>query len=192
MADLEIVFVFLSAILGSALCEYCTKRKFYFYSSFDYQYQTIYCPFGCCGPFSDEYCCIGNAGYIVGIVVAAIAGIAMLVAVICCCIKKSGAKGRVVHPTIVGGVPAVTTQYTQSTGFVGPSAPPSYSSVAYTSYGGMYPQPAMPPPYPYPPGPGVAPLNPAYDQTGQHQAFAKQTGAFETPTYSSPASNGFN
>ncbi|KAK7101392.1 uncharacterized protein [Littorina saxatilis] len=124
-------------------------------------YDTTYCAYGCCGYYPSQYCCSFSVGVIVGGVIGSIAGIAILVALICCCVK-SGQRGRVVttQPWSMGntGVAVVSSNNsnTQYSGYnpgygqpmgaqpmgAQPMQPPPYSGPA-PAYG--YPNPAYPP-----------------------------------------------
>ncbi|XP_055883759.1 protein shisa-5-like [Biomphalaria glabrata] len=182
MAELSYIVLLLYFMIEVVLADYCTKTEWSFLY-YGYRQKEFYCPFGCCGSYNYEYCCIGHAGYIVGLVFAGIAGLAFIISLICCCLKKSNSKGRIVEPTVTTTV--LTQQhYDQASGFVGPTAPPTYSSVAYsTAYTAPMGSGSVPPPYSYIQTP------PYGHQTGydQQQYSSKPPNPnMEPNTYASP------
>ncbi|XP_059175673.1 protein shisa-4-like [Physella acuta] len=171
---------------GIAASEYCTER-YYNYLLFGNTYATrsIYCPFGCCGNYNDEYCCINNAGYIIGIVFGGIVGLIFLITIICCCVKHSASstRGRTIQPA-----PVANGHTTHTTTFITPTAPPNYSSVAYsTSYSQPLNGAAPLPQYSYPPA-QFAPPYPGYNQNLGPPVYSKPGSNIDPPpSYSSPA-----
>ncbi|KAL3842869.1 hypothetical protein ACJMK2_020844 [Sinanodonta woodiana] len=68
---------FLVSHIGCALGEYCS----YYTGSLFQAY--MFCPYGCCGYYSNQYCC-ANVGAIVGGVIGALAGLGILITIISC------------------------------------------------------------------------------------------------------------
>ncbi|CAL1531478.1 unnamed protein product [Lymnaea stagnalis] len=192
MARFEFVYFILSALFGTSLCEYCYYSASYIFGS--YSRYSKYCPFGCCGTSSYQYCCVTNAGYIVAIVAAVIFCVSVIVTIVCCC-RRRAMNTRMTTTTVVGGPPTVmggpTTVINPHATYITPNGktvtPPSYPSVMYSSnnYGQ---QVAMTPPYqpyPYPnQAGGVASMDSGLPR--------KQDNPFDPPSYSSPATYGFN
>ncbi|KAH9520437.1 hypothetical protein Btru_060782 [Bulinus truncatus] len=113
---LLLFYSFIDAVMG----DYCYRTEWsLIYLA--YRRKEFYCPFGCCGTYNNEYCCIGHAGYIVGLVLAGIAGLAFIIALICCCLKKSGSKGRTIEPAVTTTVVSQQQHYDQTSGFIGPT-----------------------------------------------------------------------
>ncbi|BFY97899.1 hypothetical protein BsWGS_00939 [Bradybaena similaris] len=161
--------------------EYCTSYSYWS------TYRTFHCTFGCCGPSSDQYCCAGNAGAIVGIVLGAICAIAVVATIICCCVKQHNHRGQVIHQAPGAGT-FVASHTTSSNIFVVPTGgPPSHNSPYPMQYNNVYGGPGRPPTaFPAPPGysqPGF-PVAPGYNQTGVLQPPTyNQTGVLQPPTY---------
>jgi len=105
------------------------------------------------------------AGIIVGIIFAAIFGLALLTAITCCFIKKKNQRGRVVQPAQRGNewLGPVTSNI-----FIVPSGapPPAYSSQGYAQPYSPYAGYTLAPSAPGAPAyhPGAAPMPPAYSQ----------------------------
>ncbi|XP_076468843.1 uncharacterized protein LOC143299492 [Babylonia areolata] len=171
-----LLFVLLFCVTGVEAGEYCYTSG----SSYWGGYSTTYCSYGCCGSSTyNQYCCGAEVGLIVGCVFAAIVGIAILVTLVCCCIKHQGHSGRVVNPapatTRHGPGANVTVVYSGTSGqypgaqphpygmqpMGGPQQPPAYKSVENPPPAYNYSDPAYPPPtaptYPPPPGPAQPP-----------------------------------
>ncbi|XP_005093104.2 protein shisa-5 [Aplysia californica] len=193
MVQLWICFlVVFSTFLDYAMSEYCYER-YYSYFAMDYRTRSIHCSFGCCGPSYDEYCCVSNAGIIVGIVFAGIFGIALITAIVCCFIKQKGARGRMVRPSNATTT-TVVGHSAQSNVFIVPSgpAPPAYSAVGYpnpySAYGGypMGPSAPMPPAYSQP---GAPPPAYSYDPAYPPSTATSQAGAYP-PQNASQFGNG--
>ncbi|XP_076468594.1 uncharacterized protein LOC143299342 [Babylonia areolata] len=168
-----LLFILLFYVTGTQAGEFCYKYSYYYYGS-----SSTYCTYGCCGSTYNKYCCGASVGLIIGCIFAGIIAVAIIVAVVCCCIKYQSHSGRVINPAPTRLAPAsnVTVVYSgTSSQFQGaarpqaygmqpmgvPAQPPAYKRFdnpppAYNYSDPAYPPPTAPTYPPPPPGPGPA------------------------------------
>ncbi|CAG5127602.1 unnamed protein product, partial [Candidula unifasciata] len=95
--------------------EYCTA-----YNYWGSSYRSFHCSFGCCGPSTDEYCCAGSAGAIIGIVLGGVCAVAVVITIICCCLKQHNHRGQIIHHAPTTGT-YVSSHTTNANIFVVPT-----------------------------------------------------------------------
>lgn len=155
----------ISVVDGGSYCIY-TYTYLYYYNH--------YCSFGCCGYYSNPYCC-SVYGPVIGIIVGILSVIGVIVVItFCCCRRRRANPGMVMqpvsqYPVNPGGVTVMQSTGVMPPGVVYPQAPHTttvvtgYPNTAYQSppyVQGIQPQPntegfqsqqlmpTSPPPYP--------------------------------------------